>query len=380
MIEFRAECGHTIRARNEDAGKMVNCAYCGKKALVPSDEADPMDSLLADTLEESREQAQELDRATPWGKGLGMAPLRIAWTAIFVVLVLSVLLLTLRWVYREVVSAREGPEPAPVAATGSTPLAKPAPAEAAPGAERQEAQPSPAAPRPRNPLADLPPRESGVCVFSVPPDLDVYVEELPVRGEGRLSTNSFKGQTQAGEGLMVTLGPGQYRVSVVTTVRNADLMDHPDYPHKVRETIEGASDPEAAADAAEDYFIEDGGEEWRVEKLWDQYYLIKTYEVELGRRWRPIYSLFVPQVSCAELLGFAPREVSFVFDARLAEQELRYRGIPLKDHKIVLSALERIGKAVVTDTELGTVKVFWVLPDGSVASKKLIGEQIPPIP
>jgi len=380
MIEFRAECGHTIRARNEDAGKMVNCAYCGKKALVPSDEADPMDSLLADTLEESREQAQELDRAAPWGKGLGMAPLRIAWTAIFVVLVLSVLLLTLRWVYREVVSTGEAPDPGPAVVTGGTTLARPSPAEASPGEEDQEDKPLPASPRGRNPLADLPSRESGVCVFSVPPDLDVYVEELPVRGEERLGTNSFKGQTKAGEGLMVTLGPGKYRVSVVTKVSNADLMDYLGYPHKVRETIEGAGDIEAAASAAEDYFIEDGGEEWRVEKRWDTHLLIKTYEVELGRKWRPIYSLFLPEVSCAELPGFASGKVSFVFDDRLAEQELRYRSIPPKDVKTVLDTLECIGKAVVTDTEAGTVKVFWVLPDGSVASKKLIGEQIPPVP
>jgi translation initiation factor IF-2 len=35
MIEFKAECGHTVRAKNEDAGQAVRCSYCGKAAKVP---------------------------------------------------------------------------------------------------------------------------------------------------------------------------------------------------------------------------------------------------------------------------------------------------------------------------------------------------------
>ena len=38
MIEFKAECGHTIRAKDEDVGKVVRCAYCGREAQVPEDE------------------------------------------------------------------------------------------------------------------------------------------------------------------------------------------------------------------------------------------------------------------------------------------------------------------------------------------------------
>ncbi|MFQ5413564.1 MAG: hypothetical protein ACE5E6_03800 [Phycisphaerae bacterium] len=46
MIEFKAECGHTVRARDEDAGKVVRCSYCGRGAEVPADREDDLDFLF----------------------------------------------------------------------------------------------------------------------------------------------------------------------------------------------------------------------------------------------------------------------------------------------------------------------------------------------
>ena len=386
MIEFRAECGHTIRARNEDAGKMVNCAYCGKRALVPSDEADPMDSLLADTLDESREVTGEVEQATPWGKGLGQAPLRIAWTAIFVVLVLSVLLLTVRWVYREVVGQKGLGEAAPAVATIDTTGPESTPAEtvsAQPGAE-PERGPSPVPPERRNPLAALDVDKTGVCVFSVPSGLDVYIEDVSVRSDTRLRVDAYRGQTSREEDLTERLNPGHsYRVSVVANMRNPDLRDYPDYPSRELLTRARLGDFEGAADIAEGYFIEDGAKEWRVERRGPHYYLIKTYQVDTLSRegdWRPVYSLFVPQVSCPELLNYVSGGPRFVYDLRLAEQELRDWGLARSDYPAVLSALSRIGKAVVTDAETGTIRVFQVWPDKSVVGEPLMGNQIPPEP
>ncbi len=48
MIEFKADCGHTVRAKDEDAGKVVRCAYCGREAEVPRDDQDGLDFLFSD--------------------------------------------------------------------------------------------------------------------------------------------------------------------------------------------------------------------------------------------------------------------------------------------------------------------------------------------
>ena len=47
MIEFKAECGHTVRARDEDAGSVVRCTYCGRNAEVPDKDAE-LDFLFRD--------------------------------------------------------------------------------------------------------------------------------------------------------------------------------------------------------------------------------------------------------------------------------------------------------------------------------------------
>ena len=383
MIEFRAECGHTIRARNEDAGKMVNCAYCGKRALVPSDETDPMETLLAETLDESRQQIQEGDQATPWGKGLAAAPLRIAWTAVFVVLVASVLLLTVRWVYREV--TKEGAPGAGFSSAvgGDTGAAKPtASGETAPG--RPEGQ-KPGAegtfpPRTGNALASLEKDKGGVVVFSIPPGLDVYVEKWPSRDDQPLRSDTYRGRTKARQGLAIELEPGDYLISVVADTLNTRLWEYPGYNDKLLRPLVETEDTEAASRVAQDLFLEDGGEEWRVEKLGADFKLVRTYLVEdlRDRDWRPIYSLFVPDVDCAELVRYAPAEESFFYDHEQARRYLRICGISQEDIPAVFKALSRIGKAVVKEPEKGKAWVFRVWPDETVRGKRITIEQMPP--
>ena len=58
MIEFKAECGHTVRARDEDAGGVVRCSYCGKPANVPEETGDELDFLFNDI-----DQPDELPRS-----------------------------------------------------------------------------------------------------------------------------------------------------------------------------------------------------------------------------------------------------------------------------------------------------------------------------
>lgn len=48
MIEFKSDCGHTVRARDEDAGGVVRCSYCGRMAAVPETKGDELDFLFSD--------------------------------------------------------------------------------------------------------------------------------------------------------------------------------------------------------------------------------------------------------------------------------------------------------------------------------------------
>ena len=90
--------------------------------------------------------------------------------------------------------------------------------------------------------------------------------------------------------------------------------------------------------------------------------------------------MFLPDVGCEESLIFLPQSKSFVFDQRLAEQELRFWNVPEAEMEAALDALSRIGKAVVTDHTAGTAKVFQVWPDRSVVGEELVVEQFAPAP
>jgi len=48
MIVFKAECGHTVRAKDEDAGGVVRCSYCGRNAKVPETDDTSLDLLLGE--------------------------------------------------------------------------------------------------------------------------------------------------------------------------------------------------------------------------------------------------------------------------------------------------------------------------------------------
>ena len=105
--------------------------------------------------------------------------------------------------------------------------------------------------------------------------------------------------------------------------------------------------------------------------------------MELGREWRPICALFVPNTAdCSRLLDYAPHdpEIEFRFHDRRAEQELGFWGIPAGDFETIKSCLRRLGKAVVYDPQGGSYRIFEVWPDGSVVGREVQAEQIPPNP
>ena len=64
MIEFKAECGHTIRAKDQDAGNLVRCSYCGKTSSVPEQTGDALEFLFDEEVERAVEEgAASADKA-----------------------------------------------------------------------------------------------------------------------------------------------------------------------------------------------------------------------------------------------------------------------------------------------------------------------------
>ena len=61
MIEFTAECGHTVRAKDDAAGEVVRCTYCGNQVEVPLAEARSLDYLFRD-VEQSDEEPKRRKR------------------------------------------------------------------------------------------------------------------------------------------------------------------------------------------------------------------------------------------------------------------------------------------------------------------------------
>ncbi|MCH7702690.1 MAG: hypothetical protein IID37_13490, partial [Planctomycetes bacterium] len=77
MIEFKAECGHTVRAKDDDGGKVVRCSYCGRDARVPEqqDEVDgDLDFLFRDVEQSAESEAQSPGRRRSRRRSRSRAP------------------------------------------------------------------------------------------------------------------------------------------------------------------------------------------------------------------------------------------------------------------------------------------------------------------
>ena len=100
MIEFKAECGHTVRARDEDGGGVVRCSYCGKPANVPEGGGDDLDFLFNDVEQDANEpkRAKRRGKSKRAAKRMGAqgefnpfaVVLRLCYVALLIIIVLVV--------------------------------------------------------------------------------------------------------------------------------------------------------------------------------------------------------------------------------------------------------------------------------------------------
>ena len=373
MIEFKGECGHTIRAKDDDAGKVVRCSYCGKEAQVPEEE-DELDFLLTEV-----ERTGDFDppksrrRTKPRPSPAAGPPIRpksdfnpfsVALKMCYAALIVTVLIVVGKGVYKRVV-VDASPK-----AHESGPLGP-----VKPGAGAAEPQ-APAGDTERGLLTTrLNLNESGIYVTSVPVGAEVYVRDAKNAGDTNiLKDQNIRHRCRAGE--PVQLGAGTYEVGVSLQFTDPGLMSLPGYG-ELREAIEFKTD-ESAGEKLEKYFIHHGQQRVDLGTLADQSrVIVMYYNVEVDRNsWTPCTALFLPARSpLSELMTYLPKNKSFGFDVEAVRGELSFYKVPVEDQTFILDTLARIGMVPYrrdpTDAK-APYQVFWIrLVDGKVSTRLL---------
>ncbi len=375
MIEFKAACGHTVRAKDEDAGGVVRCSYCGRQVDVPDSRDDNLDFLFRD------------DQAIEGDDGAGRrrrslffpTPLRvrgrfdpyavIVWMCYVAVLFIVVIVVARKGVplgQKAVKVVWERVWPNEKVDDGDDQLQQVA------DVFREEG---------RLGLTTLvtPP---GLYVASTPPGATVYiVRKSNAPHTGRIQ--SVAEHTMLTNDQWLNVPDGEYVVEVVLPWHDQSLVDKSLPNHErycaFRRAVEDASE-EQCVRLLEDYFVPD--EAWPVfiDKTEDQIYIVRQYrDVVVDDRWsKGVRAMFLPKIaeqgrksfSLATLVRYyVPEEEVYVFDRNHAYGELEYYKVPVSDRGTILQALTRVG-VIPYVTPDGRTRLFKIgIKDGIFAAK-----------
>ena len=352
MIEFKAECGHTVRARDEDAGSVVRCSYCGRPANVPDEAGDELDFLFNDVeqpAEESgrRKRGKRIPGGGVFAKKRGKGEfnpfpivLRLCYAALLIVIVIFVgRMYVLPLIHRIM-------EHQPVV----VPL---------PPVNDIEDEPEPAtSPRERYGLFTEELDDGLVYVFTVPPSEGAIVCFIEV--SDRLGPGPFFRDDRCTPCLggrcepPTTRDPNKvYVVEAALRIGDARLTRYPRHTD-LRRQIRAAPTDAARNRLVKRYFVPDGGvvlfhETDGQEFLVRQYHNVKTHK----REPTVIRALFLPRIPRASGPGFSierlvqenfiPNEVNYGFSLEGVKSELHLDEVPESDQPHIVKALQRIG-------------------------------------
>ncbi len=378
MIEFKAECGHTIRAKDGDAGGAVQCSYCGKPATVPDARNDDLDFLFDDVEQQEarlsprsrrrRERAARSTRRGPASRSFNPFPivLRMGYAAVLICIVF--------FVGKKYVL--------PLFAEGGV-------------SERAEQQTKR---RERRPRPGGPPSTSsslsglignrdpvGLYLGSTPPGAMVYcIEESAAPRRGRIPEGLGCTQTRANRDRL-RLNDGTYVVDVVLPWSDRRLND-PARPYfdtyqDFRHAIDGASDEDRAR-LLDEYFIPDEASAVFIDETDEQIFIVRQYRnVQVrNKRSRGVRALFLPRIGSTDHEGFAladlvsyyiPKTKAYAFDEVSIRGELKFRGVPASDQLFIVQALSSIG-VIPYVTPDGRTRLFKIgIDDGTLADKTI---------
>ncbi|NOX59601.1 MAG: hypothetical protein GXP29_12210 [Planctomycetes bacterium] len=371
MIEFKGECGHTIRARDEDAGKVVRCSYCGKEALVTQQPQNDLD-LLFDQVEQTgaydaqatrvgqkvhRVQKKHEKRLVAGKPVKAFDPFDVAMKMTYVAVVIIIVYLGIAFVpawYDMLTGGSSQDAPTQVADS---------PAQAPGG------QPTHTSQR-RGLLSErLSAQQEGAYVSSFPQGAGIYhLPKFSVTGSilGEVSANKHARTNKA-----LRLRPGQHTIAVALRVNHSSLMRLPGYENIRRQIESNDGDIDRLV---QNFFVPDGSIATRVEKLRGALHLVRIFECEIdGQSWEPVTALFLPRkLSAKQVVDCLPSRKAYGFDRIETQRELDFYRVPAGDQqKYVTDALERVGM-VSYCMEDGQYWLFRIEPTtGAVMSKKV---------
>lgn len=348
MIEFKAECGHTVRAKDTDAGGIVRCSYCGRNALVPSLERDDLSFLFTEVDQSS--QAIPMRRKKSWrlwrskAKGTRL-PGEFDVFSIILRMCYAAVLISIIWVLStKFVAPLFSEEGRSQRFSGADPASGRRDVKQGAGAQTSESAAR------MGLLADS--RPVGLYVASTPPGAHAFaIEKSRAPVQGRIFTltgvNAFRANADGPR-----LQDGDYVVEVALPWNDPGLSNYPGYV-ALRRSIEHASD-DARRQALEDFFMPDDAFSVFVGETEDQLFIVRQYRdvgVRNGQS-KGVRAIFLPRKTIGESKIFSiesvvrehiPTGKQYGFDEKNVKNELAYYDVKESDQQYVLDALSRIG-------------------------------------
>jgi len=378
MIEFKAECGHTVRARDEDAGGVVRCSYCGRNAAVPDNHDAGLDFLFRE-LEETAEPDKSYKKpkkrrgrklfSRKGASAEGFDPfgivLKLCYVAGLIIIVWVV-------VQKAVMPLIRGESPIKVFANRQS---EPPPVEEV---TRRERVPKKTA----GLIGEA--RTAGLYVASVPTGATVYcIEQQKAPTKGRIAGLSGVRQMRT-DGSLPHVNDGAYLVEVTLPWHDRNLSAYKDY-WDFRRAVEHATE-DKRRQLLEEYFIPDDATDVFIYEADDQIYLVRQYRADVRRdQSKGIHALFLPRIKSGQGKAFAveplvrdyiPDAKRYEFDEDHVSGELGYYGVSPTDRTLVIEALRRAG-AISYMTPDGKTRLFRIGIDDGVFATKVVRESPP---
>jgi hypothetical protein len=342
MIEFKAECGHTVRAKDDEAGGLVRCSYCGKSSNVPQGPDEALDSLF-DELEHSSSAVAKAGAAAARGARpkRGRRPgafnpfpiiLRMCYAALLVSIVVVL-------VNKFVIPIWKGSGRAATATTPTDPPVK----------KQRITSDEPSKPPDKGLLNRS--HATGLYVVSTPPGASVFcISAADAPAAGRI--HRLNGCTAHGSaGSVQRISDGTYVVEVAFAWNDQALKRYHGYSD-FRRALERA--PESQRNKmVEDFFVPDEASAVLFDPTEEQKYIVRQYrniEVRDGKS-GGVRGLFLPRVLAPDesfqieeiVVRYLPEGVQYGFDERHVREELEYYGVKEIDQPWMVQALSRIG-------------------------------------
>ncbi len=379
MIEFKANCGHTVRARDEDAGGAVRCSYCGKTVAVPDPAAGNLDFLFNELPAQGPE---ETSRPRKWRKKLkalkrqpksteDVNPFGIVVRLCYFALLLIIIIVVGRKFVLPMFTSEE--ELARRLTGGGLVDASPAEQKTAPGKPPRESD--------RGLLQDR--TLIGLFVGSVPSGATAFaIEESKAPKNGRISHVAGAHRIRT-DGTFPRMPDGNYVVEVALPWTDLGLNDqalsgYNDYL-AFRKKLQSASDAQRKQ-FQEDYFLPDEATNALVVDDGEQTYFVRQYrgvQVQQGRS-KGVRALFLPRLGKGSdrsfsieplLFGYIPATKRYSFDEKLVWNELNFHDVPTADRQTIMDALTRVGMIPYAAKD-GKIRVFKIdICDGSFTTR-----------